>query len=171
MYPIAAGDCITGAGLLAGINMALCHRAKTGEGQHVTTSLMHTGLFCISHALATTAPVDTPVYRTAADVARRPCSTSYRTRDVQRVVILGDGAEAATLGALAAAFPKSPLSELKQRVETNEHEEERVTDSEWIAALEECFEQYTLREVLPKLEQLGVPTVSNQVYQNDSTSW
>lgn len=157
VYPIAAGDCITGAGLLAGINMALCHRAKTGEGQHVTTSLMHTGLFCISHTLATTAPVDTPVYKTAADVRRRPCSTSYRTRDARRVVILGDGAEAATLAALAAVFPTSPLPELKRRVPTGELAEERVTDTEWIAALEECFEQYTLREVLPKLEQLGVP--------------
>ena len=156
VYPIAAGDCITGAGLLAGINMALCHRAKTGEGQHVTTSLMHTGLFCVSHTLSTTAAVDTPVYATAADTRRRPASTSYRTRDAQRVVILGDGVEATTLGTLAAGFPNTRLSELKRRV-PSEHGEDAVTDTEWIAAVEECFEQYTLRELLTKLQQLGVP--------------
>jgi len=43
VYPIAAGDCVTGAALLSALNIALTHRARTGEGQHVTASLLHTG--------------------------------------------------------------------------------------------------------------------------------
>lgn len=157
VYPIAAGDCVTGAGLLAGINMALCHRLRTGEGQHVTTSLMHTGLFCISHTLSTTAALETPVYTTAVDARRRPCSTSYRTRDAQRVVILGHGAEAKILDMLAGGFPESRLAELTSRMPRGDHGEDGRNDGECVAALEECFEQYTLRELLAKLEQLGVP--------------
>jgi crotonobetainyl-CoA:carnitine CoA-transferase CaiB-like acyl-CoA transferase len=156
VYPIAAGDCITGAGLLAGINMALCHRAKTGEGQHVTNSLLHTGLYCVSHTLSTTAPVDTPVYAQAEDARRRPCSTSYRTRDGKRVVILGSGAEATTLNALAGGFPR--LAKLKHLVPKAEGESaDKSQDTALLAALQDCFEQFTLKKLLIKLEQLDVP--------------
>ena len=148
VYPIAAGDCITGAALLAGINTALCHRAKTGEGQHVTSSLMHTGMYCISHTLATTTAVDTPSY--AKEAKRQPCSTSYGTRDSKRVVILGAGTEAATLKTLTAGFPDS--SRLAKLSADGDRD-----DTEWVEALEVCFEHYTLKELLAKLQQLGVP--------------
>eukprot|EP01048_Picozoa_sp_COSAG05_P003894 COSAG05_NODE_191_length_14617_cov_90.240736_17_plen_65_part_00 len=55
VYPLAAGDCVTGGALLSALNIALVERAQTGRGQHVHTSLLHTGIFCLSHTLATTA--------------------------------------------------------------------------------------------------------------------
>ena len=78
VYPLAAGDCVTGGALLSAVNMALTHRVKTGEGQHVHTSLLHTGIFCLSHTLSTTAATAKPVY--AQGAARSPCSTSYRAK-------------------------------------------------------------------------------------------
>jgi len=47
-YPVASGDCITAFSLAAGIISALSERITTGRGRYVHTSLLASGVYCLS---------------------------------------------------------------------------------------------------------------------------
>ena len=138
---------MTGGALLAAVNIALTKRAKTGEGQHVHTSLLHTGIFCLSHTLATTATTAVPSY--VKQSRRLPTSTSYRTRDAKRVVILGGGAPAEHwLRILARGLQNPLLLEIEQQPAESEA---------WLRALDSVFGAMDLDALCNQLEELGVP--------------
>ncbi len=79
--PPAFGDHITAMNLVAGISAALLSRERTGEGRLVETSLLRTGIYCVSTDVATrlcfgkNAPVQ---HRTRAPA---PLQNSYPTAD------------------------------------------------------------------------------------------
>jgi len=109
-YRPAFGDNVAALALAYGVMVALFVREKTGVGQEVDTSLLHTGLyqltFDISGALAT--GMDFPDWRESppaelveqaqqasqqigafyASKARNPLSAAYYTKDLRGVMIL-----------------------------------------------------------------------------------
>ena len=79
--PGAMGDSVTAITLVAGILGALWYRERTGRGQLVSTSLLRTGIFCISMDISTRLGLGR-----IADVPSRmkppnPLMNSYRAGD------------------------------------------------------------------------------------------
>ena len=155
VYPLAAGDCVTGGALLSALNIALTERARSGQGQHVHTSLLHTGIFCLSHTLATTAAQSTPSY--AKNTRRTPCHTSYRTRDARRIVLLGGAVpDQHWLRTLSAGIGSTQLRALAKTLE-GKQADQLVDHDAWLAALDTCFAQHDLEPLCELLDNLRVP--------------
>jgi crotonobetainyl-CoA:carnitine CoA-transferase CaiB-like acyl-CoA transferase len=91
--PGGMGDNVAALALVAGILGALVHRARTGRGQLVSTSLLRTGMFCESmelsafHALG---KVMAPPSRTRP---QNPLMNSYRAGDDKWLWLIGAEAE------------------------------------------------------------------------------
>jgi crotonobetainyl-CoA:carnitine CoA-transferase CaiB-like acyl-CoA transferase len=76
------GDCVGAVTLAGGVMGALFHRVRTGEGCVVDVSLLGTGLWAMSQAIALSMALNVPwTTPEEGQVATNPLSRSYRTRD------------------------------------------------------------------------------------------
>ncbi|WP_319429322.1 CoA transferase [Mycobacterium sp. RTGN5] len=83
------GDHMTGMTLAAAINAALVARARTGEGQLVTTSLYRQGTYTVSFDLNTFLLSGRPIAIGQRETMFNPCMNNYLTGDGKRLWIVG----------------------------------------------------------------------------------
>ncbi|WP_099245271.1 CaiB/BaiF CoA-transferase family protein [Mycobacterium sp. shizuoka-1] len=83
------GDHVTGMTLAAAINAALVARARTGEGQLVTTSLYRQGAYTVSFDLNTFLLTGSPIAIGLRETMFNPCMNNYLAADGRRFWIVG----------------------------------------------------------------------------------
>ncbi|MCX2932009.1 CoA transferase [Mycobacterium sp. CVI_P3] len=83
------GDHMTGMALAAAINAALVARARTGEGQLVTTSLYRQGTYAVSFDLNTFLLTGRPIAIGQRESMFNPCMNNYLAADGKRFWIVG----------------------------------------------------------------------------------
>ncbi|WP_179471257.1 CaiB/BaiF CoA transferase family protein [Mycolicibacterium vinylchloridicum] len=83
------GDHMTGMTLAAAINAALVARARTGEGQLVTTSLYRQGTYTVSFDLNTFLLSGRPIAIGQRESMFNPCMNNYLAADGRRFWIVG----------------------------------------------------------------------------------
>jgi len=85
-YPLASGDLISAFSLASGIISALSERITTGSGRYVHTSLLASGLYCLS-------PLYTQFKGDADNVVVHACHLPYLCSDNKSIQLLGLGFE------------------------------------------------------------------------------
>lgn len=75
----ACGDALTGLGLAGGISLALFVRERTGMGQELNMSLLHTGIFSNVRVAMALGTDDEPTKRSREELS--PLINSYETKD------------------------------------------------------------------------------------------
>jgi crotonobetainyl-CoA:carnitine CoA-transferase CaiB-like acyl-CoA transferase len=143
----------TGCGFLSaiGIMEALYHRARTGEGQFVSTAIVYAQLLNISHALAR--PDGTGFDRPRLDGMQTGMSaldSLYETADGWIAVVAPTGAHWAALKGVLDA-PALGAAEFA------DHEARRRNDKALRAALASVFKTRPAAEWLRALDAAGVP--------------
>jgi crotonobetainyl-CoA:carnitine CoA-transferase CaiB-like acyl-CoA transferase len=83
------GDHTTGMTLAAAVNAALVARARTGEGQLVTTSLYRQGTYTVSFDLNTFLLSGRPIAIGQRETMFNPCMNNYLAADGKRLWIVG----------------------------------------------------------------------------------
>ena len=83
------GDHLTGMTLAAAINAALVARARTGEGQLVSTSLYRQGAYTVSFDLNTFLLSGRPIAIGQRESMGNPCMNNYVAADGRRFWIVG----------------------------------------------------------------------------------
>ncbi len=83
------GDHMTGMTLAAAVNAALVARARTGEGQLVTTSLYRQGAYTVSFDLNTFLLSGRPIAIGQRETMFNPCMNNYLAGDGKRFWIVG----------------------------------------------------------------------------------
>jgi crotonobetainyl-CoA:carnitine CoA-transferase CaiB-like acyl-CoA transferase len=83
------GDHMTGMTLAAAVNAALVARARTGEGQLVTTSLYRQGTYTVSFDLNTFLLSGRPIAIGQRETMFNPCMNNYLASDGKRLWIVG----------------------------------------------------------------------------------
>jgi crotonobetainyl-CoA:carnitine CoA-transferase CaiB-like acyl-CoA transferase len=83
------GDHLTGLAMAAGISAALYHRAQTGEGQLVSTSLLRLGSYMMSWDLNLALRFGALTIPTDRDAAGNPLLNGYTASDGKRFWLLG----------------------------------------------------------------------------------
>jgi crotonobetainyl-CoA:carnitine CoA-transferase CaiB-like acyl-CoA transferase len=87
--PGGAGDHVTALTAVAGVTAALFARQATGAGQHVTTSLLRSGMFMMSFDVNSALRRGVPVVPAVRTEARNPLYNTYRTADGRWFHLLG----------------------------------------------------------------------------------
>ena len=83
------GDHLTGMTLAAAVNAALVARARTGEGQLVSTSLYRQGAYTVSFDLNTFLLTGRPIAIGQRESMGNPCMNNYTAADGRRFWIVG----------------------------------------------------------------------------------
>jgi crotonobetainyl-CoA:carnitine CoA-transferase CaiB-like acyl-CoA transferase len=87
--PGGAGDHVTAMTAVAGVAAALFAREATGFGQHVTTSLLRSGMFMMSFDVNSALRRGVAVVPAVRTEARNPLYNTYRTGDGRWFHLLG----------------------------------------------------------------------------------
>jgi crotonobetainyl-CoA:carnitine CoA-transferase CaiB-like acyl-CoA transferase len=87
------GDHGAGIAMAAGICAALVHRARTGRGQLVSTSLLRHGIYTIGFDLNTALRLGVPIAVATRETMANPTINSYRDRDGRWFWLIGLEAE------------------------------------------------------------------------------
>lgn len=136
------GDHLTGMTLAAAINAALVARARTGEGQLVSTSLYRQGAYTVSFDLNTFLLSGRPIAIGQRESMGNPCMNNYVAADGRRFWIVGLEADRHWPPLCRAVGHPEWLSD--NRFTTAR---DRARNSvELIAALDEIFATRTLDE-------------------------
>ena len=149
----AAGDHMAAMSLVAGINAALLARERTGEGAHVSTSLLRNGVYFIGQDANVRARVGvTFPMGGGRRAAVNPVYNCYRTADGRWIWLLGLQPDRHwPLVAVAVGHPEWLEDE---RFETMEGRRDHAP--ELIARLDEIFAARTLEEWCAELDEVGV---------------
>jgi len=147
---IAVGDHTTGIALVAGILAALHDRAKTGQGRLVETSLLRTGIY----SLGTDLSIQQRIGRVASTKSRQeaadPLTNVYPTKDGRWVMMLTrQGADdfegyLKALGLDLSIMEDERFSSRRARMQNR---------AEVIDLLDQGFMAFTLKEVMPRLDE------------------
>ena len=87
--PGGMGDNVTAITLVAGLLGALLARQRTGLGQLVATSLLRTGIFCVSMELSARLAIDRVAPSPDRRYAQNPLMNSYRAADGKWLWLIG----------------------------------------------------------------------------------
>lgn len=87
--PGGSGDHVTSMTTVAGIVAALVARERTGEGQHVSTSLLRAAMFMLGSDINATLRLGAAYAQPARTGARNPLYNSYRAGDGKWFFLLG----------------------------------------------------------------------------------
>ncbi|WP_396932349.1 CaiB/BaiF CoA transferase family protein [Mycolicibacterium sp.] len=136
------GDHMTGMTLAAAINAALVARARTGEGQLVTTSLYRQGAYTVSFDLNTFLQTGRPIAIGQRETMFNPCMNNYLTADGRRLWIVGLEADRHWPSLCRAVGCPEWLSD--NRFTTAR--DRAINSRELIATLDEIFATKTLAE-------------------------
>lgn len=151
------GDRPTGMAAMAALGLALYHRERTGRGQAIEVSLMHSGMWGVASDMQRAVVFGTPGPRYSHDNAPGPLTNAYPTRDDRWLMVNVSNAEwpalcrcidapellddprfdtadkrgnnnEALIGLLDAAFLRHDLAEWERRL--------NAADLTWAPALE-----------------------------------
>ncbi|WP_445167524.1 CaiB/BaiF CoA transferase family protein [Mycolicibacterium sp. Dal123E01] len=136
------GDHMTGMTLAAAINAALVARARTGEGQLVTTSLYRQGTYTVSFDLNTFLLSGRPIAIGQRETMFNPCMNNYLASDGRRFWIVGLEADRHWPSLCRAVGHPEWLSD--NRFTTAR--DRAINSRELIATLDEIFATKTLDE-------------------------
>jgi crotonobetainyl-CoA:carnitine CoA-transferase CaiB-like acyl-CoA transferase len=136
------GDHLTGMTLAAAINAALVARARTGEGQLVSTSLYRQGAYTVSFDLNTFLLSGRPIAIGQRESMGNPCMNNYVAADGRRFWIVGLEADR-HWPALCRAVGRPEWLSDSRFVAARDRARNSV---ELIAALDEIFASRTLDE-------------------------
>ena len=136
------GDHMTGMTLAAAINAALVSRARTGQGQLVTTSLYRQGAYAVSFDLNTFLLTGRPIAIGQRETMFNPCMNNYLTADGRRLWIVGLEADRHWPSLCRAVGRSEWLSD--SRFSTAR--DRAINSRELIATLDEIFATKTLAE-------------------------
>ena len=136
------GDHLTGMTLAAAINAALVARARTGEGQLVSTSLYRQGAYTVSFDLNTFLLSGRPIAIGQRESMGNPCMNNYVAADGRRFWIVGLEADR-HWPALCRAVGKPEWLGDKRFATARDRARNSV---DLIAALDEIFADRTLDE-------------------------
>ena len=136
------GDHMTGMTLAAAINAALVARARTDEGQLVTTSLYRQGAYTVSFDLNTFLQTGRPIAIGQRETMFNPCMNNYLTADGRRLWIVGLEADRHWPSLCRAVGHPEWLSD--KRFTTAR--DRAINSRELIATLDEIFATKTLAE-------------------------
>jgi crotonobetainyl-CoA:carnitine CoA-transferase CaiB-like acyl-CoA transferase len=136
------GDHMTGMTLAAAINAALVARARTGQGQLVTTSLYRQGAYTVSFDLNTFLLTGRPIAIGQRETMFNPCMNNYLTADGRRLWIVGLEADRHWPSLCRAVGCPEWLSD--NRFTTAR--DRAINSRELIATLDEIFATKTLAE-------------------------
>ena len=136
------GDHMTGMTLAAAINAALVARARTGEGQLVTTSLYRQGTYTVSFDLNTFLLSGRPIAIGQRETMFNPCMNNYLAADGRRFWIVGLEADRHWPSLCQAVGRLEWLSDSR----FNTARDRAINSRELIATLDEIFATKTLEE-------------------------
>lgn len=136
------GDHLTGMTLAAAINAALVARARTGEGQLVSTSLYRQGAYTVSFDLNTFLLSGRPIAIGQRESMGNPCMNNYLAADGRRFWIVGLEADR-HWPALCRAVGRPEWLSDKRFATARDRARNSV---ELIATLDEIFASRTLDE-------------------------
>ncbi|MCV7343612.1 CaiB/BaiF CoA transferase family protein [Mycolicibacterium rhodesiae] len=136
------GDHMTGMTLAAAINAALVARARTGEGQLVTTSLYRQGAYTVSFDLNTFLLTGNPIAIGQRETMFNPCMNNYLAADGRRLWIVGLEADRHWPSLCRAVGRPEWLTD--NRFATAR--DRAINSRELIATLDEIFATKTLAE-------------------------
>jgi len=136
------GDHMTGMTLAAAINAALVARARTGQGQLVTTSLYRQGAYTVSFDLNTFLLTGNPIAIGQRETMFNPCMNNYLAADGRRLWIVGLEADRHWPSLCRAVGHPEWLSD--KRFATAR--DRAINSRELIATLDEIFATKTLAE-------------------------
>jgi len=136
------GDHLTGMTLAAAINAALVHRARTGEGQLVSTSLYRQGAYTVSFDLNTFLLSGRPIAIGQRESMGNPCMNNYVAGDGRRFWIVGLEADRHWPPLCRAVGRPEWLSDKRFATARDRARNSR----ELIAALDDIFASRTLDE-------------------------
>ncbi|WP_431238409.1 CaiB/BaiF CoA transferase family protein [Mycolicibacterium aichiense] len=136
------GDHMTGMTLAAAINAALVARARTGEGQLVTTSLYRQGAYTVSFDLNTFLLTGNPIAIGQRETMFNPCMNNYLAADGRRLWIVGLEADRHWPSLCRAVGRREWLTD--NRFATAR--DRAIHSRELIATLDEIFATKTLAE-------------------------
>ncbi len=137
--PGGIGDNITAITLVAGILGALFARERTGLGQLVSTSLLRTGIFCVSMELSARVGLGRVAPSPSRTQPQNPLMNSYRTVDDKWLWLIG--AEANRHWEPIAQALRSPQLIEDERFRTSRDRYKNST--ELVAIFDEIFAQHT----------------------------
>ena len=136
------GDHLTGMTLAAAVNAALVARARTGEGQLVSTSLYRQGAYTVSFDLNTFLLAGRPIAIGQRESMGNPCMNNYVAADGRRFWLVGLEADRHWPALCRAVGRPEWLSD--NRFATARDRARNARDL--IAALDEIFASRTLAE-------------------------
>ena len=136
------GDHMTGMTLAAAINAALVARARTGEGQLVTTSLYRQGTYTVSFDLNTFLLSGRPIAIGQRETMFNPCMNNYLAADGRRFWIVGLEADRHWPSLCRAVGHPEWLSDSRFATARDR----AINSRELIATLDEIFATKTLAE-------------------------
>lgn len=137
------GDHMSAMGLVAGIMGALFHRARTGEGQKLETSLLRMGVYAASCEHAIQLQMGKLASTKTRSEAINPLNNFFRTRDDEWFVIVprqgsGDWPRVARAARLEALVDDPRFAGVRER---------RANGAALVALLDEAFGTMTWAEV------------------------
>ena len=136
------GDHLTGMTLAAAVNAALVSRARTGEGQLVSTSLYRQGAYTVSFDLNTFLLSGRPIAIGQRESMGNPCMNNYVAADGRRFWIVGLEADRHWPALCRAVGRPEWLSDNRFATARDRAHNSR----ELIAALDQIFASRTLAE-------------------------
>ena len=168
---LASGDKLSSIAVACGIILALLARERTGEGQEVDVSLLHTAVFALVNVALALGPIE-EVFGEGEEVVRRereemsPLVVCHQTKD-ERWLQLSLAPSEPYWSGLCQAMERPDL-EHDPRFESIEARTENQADLFHI--FEEVFRSKTLAEWTPRLietEMLWAPVQSPREVIND----
>jgi crotonobetainyl-CoA:carnitine CoA-transferase CaiB-like acyl-CoA transferase len=145
------GDRTVGAFAAGAVGLALYHRERTGEGQLVELSLLHSGMWVIGSDIQRTATLGEPGPREPRTAASNPMWNSYRTKDDSWLITtVRPNFDWATY---CEAIGRAELSSDERFRTSTARSANRIELIKWI---EDAFAERTRIEWRDRLERYGV---------------
>ena len=141
------GDHATSLGLAAGVIAALYHRERTGKGQYLQGSLLHTGLWVLGADVQVALESGREPRRRSRREPQIALWTTYRTKDREWIMLA-----LPNMTYWPRVCRALGLADLLERDELASIEGQMANAPEVAAAFEEAFGSLTLRQLRPRLD-------------------
>jgi crotonobetainyl-CoA:carnitine CoA-transferase CaiB-like acyl-CoA transferase len=141
------GDHATALGLAAGLIAALYHRDRTGKGQHLQGSLLHTGLWVLGADVQVALETGREPRRRSRKQPQHALWNTYRTKDGEWIMLA-----APNMTFWPRICRALELGDLVDDPELQTIEGQIANSARVTAAFEAAFAARTLRQLKPRLD-------------------